>query len=283
MNKSCSVCILQLHTVESLIFAVSKSPEHCSSAIPFLPNPKCCLRQQCWWCQKAPLTYPYHSCCRDVVLQLLVGQSVLEGKWLLRFAQAMALVPAFRDEQIPTPRSLTTELNELFEMIMSFVSPNTSLALMLPRLCRLPFELKENIIYFVLNSPGGCILFNSKALVILAKLRSWSEERHRSVVCNGALFARWDVFEQTSYVAGLYDKNVKGSTQIKAEDASWDHVVVKSDDIGITEVAFLTSDSALSVINTSGFVEVLHRPEPTHEKLWITLEVETSPAMMKLA
>jgi hypothetical protein len=187
-------------------------------------------------------------------------------------AQAMTLEPAF--QEIPTSRALLATFQEIFHKLKGMASHNTPLAQMLPRLQSLPAELQEIIFSFVLNHPGGYVLFNSRALDVLDELRLRPEEGHITVSCQGALFARWGTFKEASYLAGLYAKKPKGTTtRIKAEGEDWDYIVVRSDDIGVIDVTFLTSDSASSLASGPGSVEVFRRPELTYAELWITLQV----------
>jgi hypothetical protein len=271
MKRSSSVCIIRVFRGKHLIRAVSKSPDHCSKS--FRPDSKHCRIPDCPWCRRAPLSYPYHLCCYHMILQCLTSQAKPQGPWLLRFAQSMALVPVFQDEQTPTRKSLTYQFQKTYEKLMGILQPRTELAVILPRVRSLPMELQEYIFGFMLSTPGGCALFNSNALFILSTIQWWPEEGHYSVSCKGALFARWVAYSETLHLAGLYDKNVEGSVQIKAEDVTWDHIVVLLDNIGITEVLFIASGSAPNVVNTSSFVQVLRRPKPSHETLWITMEV----------
>lgn len=101
----------------------------------------------------------------------------------------------------------------------------------------------------------------------------WPEEKQRAVSCKGALYARWNVLNLTSYLAGLYVQPVTDSTQMKANDDVWDHIVVRWDDIGIFHIAFVDSRSAPYVAAGPGHVQVLRRSKLSHEEIWITLEV----------
>jgi hypothetical protein len=91
-------------------------------------------------------------------------------------------------------------------------------------------------------------------------------------ICDyGELFARWDRVGQSPCLAGLYEKNTKGSIQSKADDKDWDYIVLQWNDMRITKIAFIGYDSALATASVSGCVQILRRP--TDEKLWITMEV----------
>ncbi|KNG44750.1 hypothetical protein DDE82_008968 [Stemphylium lycopersici] len=143
----------------------------------------------------------------------LYGHDLLEDNdWPLRCAQAMALLPV---PDTRTSGSLVNVLHSSFETVMRMISPLTPLAPLLDGLKNLPCELQGLVFSFMLDSPGGCALFNEDTLVVLEKLRAWPERSHRSILCEGALFAHWDGVGQMSYLAGLYDRDIPGSTQIK--------------------------------------------------------------------
>jgi hypothetical protein len=82
------------------------------------------------------------------------------------------------------------------------------------------------VFYFMLDNPGGCDLFNNGILDVLKDMLSWLESRHRSILCKYILFARWNKVGKISYLAGLYDKNVRNSTGIKADIQDWDCIVI---------------------------------------------------------
>jgi hypothetical protein len=254
-----------------LILLVSSSPEHCFG--PMLSNLTGCPRQQCWWCCKAPIVYPYHPRCANTILQFLDGQKILGCEWLLRFAQAITSAPISKNEYEWTPLSLTDAFHVSFQKIMDLVSPDTGLALSLKHLQRLPPEIQAYIFSSMLESPGGHVLFCGKALDILAILRSWPEKTHRSVSCNGALFARWHNLEETPHLVGLYDMGVQDSIQIKAENEDWDFISLQMDNNGITSITFST-DEVTPIVNKKGhFTQILHRSKSVDEKIWMTLEV----------
>lgn len=234
-----------------------------------------CPKPQCVPCQKAPLTYPYHPRCHNTISQSLIGQEVLWVEWLLRLAQAMSSVPV--QKRSATSRSLISYFHINFERIIGTVSPNTPLSLMLLRLKCLPPVLQEQIFSFMLESPGGYVLFYEQALNVLNKLRSWPDKRHRRISCNGALFARWDMFRQRYYLAGLYDEQVEGSIPIVAQGSEWDRVIIQSDTFGITDVAFKATDSAQDGANPIGYTQVIRRPRFSPNRLWIMTEVFITP------
>jgi len=74
-----------------------------------------------------------------------------------------------------------------------------------------------------------------------------------------------------SYLAGLYDKDTRGSLQIKPYDQNWEFMVIYWNDTRITNVAFVGSDPPRAVESGSGSVQILHRP--THKQLWIIMKV----------
>jgi hypothetical protein len=159
----------------------------------------------------------------------------------------------------------------LSEKIMAMMVPRTPLKHLLQKLQNLPPELQELVFSFMLDSPGGYVLFYKKALDVLEHLRLWPEKRHRSISSNGELFVRWDRVGQSPCLAGLYEKNTKGSIQSKVDDKDWDYIVLQWNDMRITKIAFVGYDSALATASVSGCVQILRRP--TDEKLWITMEV----------
>lgn len=122
------------------------------------------------------------------------------------------------ERQRPTPAVLIEDFQALFTTITSTLSPHTPVARLLPLLQYLPYDIQEQVFSFLLESPGGNVLFYLEALNVVQKLRMWPEEKQRSVSCKGALYARWDVLNHTSYLAGLYVQPVTGSTQLKAND-----------------------------------------------------------------
>ncbi|KAF2844137.1 hypothetical protein T440DRAFT_484406 [Plenodomus tracheiphilus IPT5] len=172
----------------------------------------------------------------------------------------------------PTSNLLLKDFQALFEKTITMLSPHTPVALSLPWLLCLPYELQEQIFSFVLDGPGGNVLFYCEALNVIQKIRDWPERKQRSVSCKGALFARWEVLNHTLYLAGLYDQRVTGSTQIKANSATWDHIVVRWNDVGVINVAFADSRSAPHIAVGPGYVQLLRWPKLAHEEIWITLE-----------
>ncbi|KAF2023225.1 hypothetical protein EK21DRAFT_95086 [Setomelanomma holmii] len=266
----CAICRLSINddivSTSSCPPSISYSPRYCNRATTLHLDG--CPSKSCPLCQKAPLVYPYHSQCRKTLLQTLIGDKLLEDGWLLRFSHAMS----HHERHRPTPASLLKDFQALFTTITNTLSPHTPVARFLPCLERLPNELQEQIFSFVLDSPGGNVLFYHEALDVLQKIRKWPEEKQRSVSCIGALYARWDVLNHTSYLAGLYVQSMTDSTQMKAIDDVWDHVVVRWDDVGIIRIAFVDSRSAPYIAAGPGYVQVLRRSKLSHDQIWITLE-----------
>ncbi|KAI1521091.1 hypothetical protein PtrSN002B_012467, partial [Pyrenophora tritici-repentis] len=131
---------------------------------------------KCRLCRTASIAYPFHLRCLSTFEQYLYGHDLLEDDdWPLRCAQVMAPVPI---PNSPTSRSLVNVLHGLFQKVMSMVSPLTPLAPLLDGLPNLPCELQELVFSFMLDSPGGCVLFNQGTLDVLEKLLSWPERRH---------------------------------------------------------------------------------------------------------
>ena len=81
------------------------------------------------------------------------------------------------ERQRPTPAVVIEEFQALFTTITSTLSPHTPVARFLPFLRCLPYELREQIFSFVLESPGGNVLFYHEALNVIQKIRIWPEEK----------------------------------------------------------------------------------------------------------
>ncbi|KAF2820910.1 hypothetical protein CC86DRAFT_113088 [Ophiobolus disseminans] len=154
-----------------------------------------------------------------------------------------------------------------FRTIMVVLWAGTRVRCFFPYLQRLPTELCLEVFGMLLNSPGGNILFYSEALHVLQKLQMSPEDRY-SVPCSGPLFVRWITVGKTSYLAGLYDKKVSGSSLIKAADKDWDHVVLRWNDFGVTYATCVDSRSAPHIAAGSGYLQVLRRCG----RIWISME-----------
>jgi hypothetical protein len=246
---------------------VSKCARHSAQAITLPSNG--CPKASCLLCQNAPLVYLYHPQCRQTLLKTSIGHKLSEDDWFLRFAFALSNY----QRNTPTPRALLEISQELFTTTMSLLPKDTPVACYMTSLQGLPTELREQIFVFLLDGPGGDVLFYREALVVLQKLQILSRVEQSSVLCSSALFTRWDKFGDTFYLAGVNDKRVEQSTPIKAANDSWDHIVLRSNDVGITHVAFVNSCSSPYIDPAIGYVQVLRRPAVSHERLWITMEV----------
>jgi hypothetical protein len=252
---------------QSLTFAVSHSARH--SGRSQILGTRGCPSRSCPLCQIAPLVYLYHPQCRKTLHQTIIGEKLSDDGQFLQFAHAMS----HHDRCTPTPRSLLDGFLDLFTTILENLSPHTPTAQFLPWLIDLPPELQLNIFSYLLDSPGGNVLFFKEALHVLQKLHKWPEGR-RSVACKGPLFARWVAIKNSSYIAGVYDRGGTGFTEIKTYDDTWDHIVLRQNDVGIIDIAFVDSHSTPYVAAKTGYVEVIRRAKLLNkEEIWITLEV----------
>jgi hypothetical protein len=182
----------------------------------------------------------------------------------------MALIPIFQNERSPTPKSLVKTLYLSFGKITRILAPQTPLKPLIQGLYNLPPELQELVFSFMLDSPGGSTIFNEEALDVLKALQLWPEKRHRRISCNVTLFARWNKIGSMSYLAGIYEKNFRDSIQIKS-DEDWNCLVISWNELRITNMALVRSDSALATTGGPGSIQILRRP--TYETLWITMQV----------
>jgi hypothetical protein len=166
----------------------------------------------------------------------VLGDTVAEDEWLLRFVQAMS----HHKRSAPSPMLLLENFHDLFDNILHTLSSSSSVKDIMPYFRRLPNELQMHIFSFMLESPGGDVLFYHWAIDVLRKLHRWPEKSRHSIPCKGALFSRWTVVHEHSYLAGLYDERVEDSTEVRAGN-DWDYVVLRSNDIGIVYMFLINS------------------------------------------
>ncbi|KAF2023210.1 hypothetical protein EK21DRAFT_95089 [Setomelanomma holmii] len=155
---------------------------------------------------------------------------------------------------------------------MEMTAIDTPVATMLRGLQALPAELRDLVFTFMLQSPGGHILFNPEILDVLQKLISWPESKRYSVSCNERLFARWDMRGPTQYLAGMYAEAHEGVVELEANDQNWDLIVIRSDDFGIVGIELHNTKLTSTIKDQEHCVQILRVPVRAHREIWITLE-----------
>jgi len=176
------------------------------------------------------------------------------------------------DVEAPTPASLLEAHVSITQGLMDLKMSVALAARTIVGLWLLPTELRAHVFRYVLDSPDGCVLLRREATDTLRYLQTWPEQRHQCISVSGALFARWINIEDVPHLAGLYQRSVDNSVQIKGDDTSWDFIVAHIDMRGITDVQFV-KQSVLSDVKTSASVQILRRSELVRDEIWLILEV----------
>jgi hypothetical protein len=156
---------------------------------------------------------------------------------------------------------------------MKMATGDAPIVTMLVGLQALPVELRDLVFSFMVQSPGGHILFNSKVLDILQKLVLWPENIQYSVSCRARLFARWEIRGTRQYLAGLYAEGREGVVELEANDQNWDLIVVRSDDFGIVGIELHNSELTKFVKDQEHCVQILRHLGRAQGEIWATLEV----------
>jgi hypothetical protein len=259
--------------------AVSESAKHCKGPWTILPDRWKCPKEQCPWCKLSPLVYPFHLRCLGSIHQLLQGHKILEDTgWRLRCAEALSSKRATHYNNqytAPTSLSLVRALQVRTIEIGNFLTTGASpLRFLLEGLVHLPAELQAMVFSFMLDEPGGQLLFDANVLVTLKALVARPEKRRHRISSNGSLFARWLTSDSVSYLAGFYDHQVGDCCPILPSDPQWDCVVVYWSNTRVTGLEFAKSDAAVATAGRLDAVQILRRPP--HGCFWITMQVRNT-------
>ena len=234
-----------------------------------------CPRQACPLCRRKPISYPYHPECEHTLGHIIRGAGLLQNDGLLRLAEAMT-TRAAGNRKTPTPSSLIKTLGATIEEISNLGNISSPMVHILEDVYNLPLELCEKVLYYLLDGPGGHVLFESELRSTLGSLIAWPERRHQEVSIRGGLYARWSEPEGdggTARLAGLYDCGVMRPLKVILFDEEWDFVIVKRDTRGIVDVKFIRAVTVLDLPGSPYFVQVLKRPDATINSVWVTLQV----------
>lgn len=228
-----------------------------------------CPKDKCLFCRSAPLVYPFHLQCLSTLHQLFHGREILEDTdWRLRCAEALSRLTV---QDKPSPISLIEALHALVDRKSNLLLPEAPLNTLLQNLCKLPIELREIVFSFMLEHPGGQLLFNANISTVLQDLVSWPEKRYRRLSSHGSLFARWVTCGSMSCLAGLYDHRIRGSSQLEPVDAQGRLLVIYWRESRITGLDFIGFNAAVATANANEHIQILRIP--TDGDLWVTTKV----------
>lgn len=153
---------------------------------------------------------------------------------------------------------------------------DTPITATLSSLQNLPLELRELVFAFMLQSPGGHILFKTDLLNVLEKLVAWPDNKEYSVSCDKRLFVRWETQGTTQYLAGLYTEAHEGVVELVANDQDWDLIILRSDDFGIIRIELFDSKLTSTIRDQEHYIQILRVPVRAQGQIWIRLEVRVS-------
>lgn len=186
-------------------------------------------------------------------------------------------------EEVPTSVSLCRSSHDLHNKLLKMITTDTPIAATLSGLQGLPPELRELVFTFMLQSPGGHILFRTEVLNVLEKLVAWPDNPQYSTSCNQRLFTRWETQGTNRYLAGLYSEAHEGVGELVANDQNWDLIVIRSDDFGIVCIELSNSKLTYAIEDQEYSIQILRVPDRAHEEIWIRLEVRSFRHLIVMA
>lgn len=216
-----------------------------------------CPNQVCPYCRDSTPAFPYHPQCWAILRTFLDRDSKLTfptPPQLFRLGQALAPVLPV-DDPLGHEHSLEllkhSSCGRALERIPASCCKRSKRtcncsACFIRRLRWLPTEILSDFVAPLLTQGSfrHILPIFGETFRLLLKLQEPKRPAlDFPVSCRAALFETRFDFGQESYITGIYDENVAGSSLVKSYDTPCNFIVVWLDKVGITDINFLSTDA----------------------------------------